>query len=77
MCTGEQWTTRDQLSEEKILSSYDLLNIGLEYSDGWKDFKFTPAIRVNNIFNKLYEVYDHIPQPGFNYEVNLGIEYKK
>ena len=77
MCTGEQWTTREQLSEEKILSSYDLLNIGLEYSVGWKDFKFTPAIRVNNIFNKLYEVYDHIPQPGFNYEVNLGIEYKK
>ncbi len=74
--TGEQWTTRDQMSEEKKLSSYDLLNAGAEYSIDWKDFKFTPAIRVNNIFNKLYEVYDHIPQPGFNYEVNLGIEWK-
>ena len=75
--TGEQWTTRDQLSEEKKLSSYDLLNAGVGYSVDWKDFKFTPALRFNNIFNKLYEIYDHIPQPGFNGEVYLGIEYRK
>ena len=73
---GEQWTTRDQLSEEKKLSSYDLLNAGVEYSFDWKDFTFTPAIKVNNILNKLYEIYDHIPQPGMNWEVNIGIEWK-
>lgn len=74
--TGEQWMNSDQSATEHRLSAYNLLNAGAEYSVDWKDFKFTPAIRVNNIFNKLYEIYDHVPQPGLNWEVNLGVEWK-
>ena len=74
--TGEQWTTRDQLSEEKKLPSYDLLNAGIEYTVKWKKIEFKPSIRVNNILNKLYEIYDYVPQPGFNWEVSLRLEYK-
>ena len=74
---GEQWSNSDQTATEHILPAYDILDAGVEYSVGWRKLEFIPAIRVNNIMNKLYEIYDHIPQPGFNYEVNLGIEYKK
>ena len=73
---GEQWSTFDQVSAEHQLPAYDLLNAGAEYSVSWKDFKLTPAIRVNNILDKLYEVYDHIPQPGFNWEANISINWK-
>ena len=73
---GEQWSNSDQAATEHLLPSYDLLNTSAEYSVDWKDFRFTPAIRVNNIFNKLYEIYDHIPQPGIKWEVNFRIEWK-
>ncbi len=73
---GEQWSNSYQATNEHQLPAYDLLNASCEYSIEWKDFKFTPAIRINNIFNKLYEIYVHVPQPGLNWEMNLGIEYK-
>ncbi len=73
---GEQWSNSEQTTTGHQLPAYDLLNAGIEYSISWKEFEFTPAIRVNNILNKLYEIYDHIPQPGINWEVNLGIEWK-
>jgi len=73
---GEQWSNSFQATNEHQLPAYDLLNASSQYSIEWKDFKFTPAIRINNIFNKLYEIYVHIPQPGLNWEMNLGIEYK-
>ena len=73
---GEQWTNSYQVTTEHLLPAYDLLNARIEYSISWGKFEFTPTIRVNNILNKLYEIYDHIPQPGINWEVNLGIEWK-
>ncbi len=73
---GEQWTNSYQATTEHLLPAYDLLNTRIEYSISWDKFEFTPTIRVNNILNKLYEIYDHIPQPGINWEVNLGIEWK-
>ncbi len=74
---GEQWVNSYQSTPEHLLPAYNLLTAGVEYAVDWKDFKITPAIRINNIFNKLYEIYHHVPQPGINWEVNLGIEWKK
>ncbi len=73
---GEQWTNSYQATTEHLLPAYDLLNARIEYSISWKKFEFIPTIRINNILNKLYEIYDHIPQPGINWEVNFGIEWK-
>ena len=73
---GEQWTNPYQSTTEHLLPSYKLLAVSSEYSVDWRNFKLIPAIRINNIFNKLYEIYDHVPQPGINWEVNLGIEWK-
>jgi len=74
--TGEQWSNSYQATTEHQLPAYDLLNASSGYSIDWGNLKFTPVIRVNNVFNKLYEIYDHIPQPGINCEMNLGIEWK-
>ena len=74
--TGEQWSNSYQVTAEHLLPAYDLLNADVEYFVKWKEFEFKPAIRVNNIFNKLYEIYNHVPQPGLNWEMNLGIEWK-
>ena len=73
---GEQWSNSDQSASEHLLPAYDLFSINLGYKIKWKDFEFKPVLRVNNIFNNLYEIYDHIPQPGINWEMNLGVEWK-
>lgn len=74
--TGEQWSVPDQSTSEHLLPAYDLINAEIGYSFKLKQFEFNPVIKVNNLLDNLYEVYDHIPQPGLNWEVNLNIEWK-
>ncbi|MCK4654300.1 MAG: TonB-dependent receptor, partial [Candidatus Cloacimonetes bacterium] len=74
--TSEQWSTRDQLTEEKQLPAYDLVDGNVFYSKQLRKFEIKTGIRANNIFDKLYEIYEYIPQPGFNWEVSIKIEYK-
>ena len=74
--TGEQWSTRDQLTEEKQLPAYELVDVNVFYSKQLRKFMIKTGIRANNIFDKLYEIYEYIPQPGFNWEVSIKIEYK-
>ncbi len=76
MHTGEQWTTRDQLMEEKQLPAYELVDAGLQYISYWNKFEIFSGIAMNNLFNELYEIYKYIPQPGFNWEMNLGVKYE-
>jgi vitamin B12 transporter len=74
--TGEQWTTRDQLVEEKKLSSYDLMNVSVNYKYSWKNWRILPAFNARNIFDKMYEIYDYVPQPGFNWEASLSVKWE-
>ena len=74
--TGEQCSTRDQLTEEKQLPAYELVDVNVFYSKQLRKFEIKTGIRANNIFDKLYEIYEYIPQPGFNWEVSIKIEYK-
>lgn len=74
--TGEQWTTRDQLMEEKQLPAYELFDAGWQYICYWNKFEILSGIAMNNLFNELYEIYKYIPQPGFNWEMNLGVKYE-
>jgi outer membrane receptor for ferrienterochelin and colicin len=76
MHTGEQWTTRDQLMEEMQLPAYELVDSGVQYICYWNKFEILLGIAINNLFNELYEIYKYIPQPGFNWEINLGVKYE-
>jgi len=74
--TGEQWTTRDQLTNEKKLPSYDLVNVTINYNYSWKNWQISPALNARNIFDKMYEIYDYVPQPGFNWEASLNVKWE-
>ncbi|MDO9578395.1 MAG: TonB-dependent receptor plug domain-containing protein [Candidatus Cloacimonadales bacterium] len=74
--TGEQTYTFDQLSDSQELPAYDLVNASVNYRIYWKRLQFTVGANANNIFNKLYEVYKYIPQPGFNWDVNVGVKWE-
>jgi len=76
LLVGEQWTVPDQASSEHILPAYDLLNSAIGYNSYIGNLVIRPTFKINNMLNNLYEVYDHIPQPGINWEMNLGIEWK-
>jgi len=52
------------------------VNAGVSYKLNWQKFEFTIGTKANNIFNKLYEVYKYIPQPGFNWDVNFGVKWE-
>ena len=74
--TGEQWTTRDQLIEEKKLPSYNIVNATINYKYSWKNWQILPAFSARNIFDKMYEIYDYVPQPGFNWEASLNVKWE-
>ena len=74
--TGEQTYTPDQQSDDQLLPAFDLVNAGVNYRIYWKQLQFTIGANANNIFNKLYEVYKYIPQPGFNWDVNVGVKWE-
>lgn len=74
--TGEQWTVPDQTTIEHLLPAYDLLNAAIGYNLYVGNFAVRTSFKLNNILNNLYEIYDHIPQPGVNWEMNLKIEWK-
>ena len=76
MRTGEQWTTRDQLMEEMQLPAYELVDAEVQYIYHWNKFEILLGIATNNLFNELYEIYKYIPQPGFNWEMSLGLKYE-
>ena len=74
--TGKQTYTHDQLSADQLLPAYELVNARVNYKLYWKKLQFTTGLNANNIFGKLYEVYKYIPQPGFNWDVNVGVKWE-
>jgi vitamin B12 transporter len=74
--TGKQAYTPDQQSAEQFLDAYDLVNVSLNYKFYWNRFQLTVGMNGNNLFDKLYEVYKYIPQPGFNWDVNVGVKWE-
>ncbi|MBC8415452.1 MAG: TonB-dependent receptor [Candidatus Cloacimonetes bacterium] len=74
--TGKRWDTLDQQTSENSLPAYDLLNAGLQYSIFWKNLELASGIVLHNISDNLYELYEHVPQPGFNWEMNLSLKYE-
>jgi len=70
--TGEQFTTSDN-SQRWVLDSYTLTAVGLSYIKSLSNHVFDISVRVNNVFDKEYEVRSSYPMPGRNY--NLSLKY--
>ncbi|KQC07849.1 MAG: hypothetical protein APR54_05480 [Candidatus Cloacimonas sp. SDB] len=74
--TGEQWTTRDQLSPVFKLPAFDLWNAEIYYKVPFADWEIETGLILKNLADKFYEIYEYSPQPGFNWEFNLNLKWE-
>ena len=72
--TGKQWTTTDQLNKETI-ASVMLYNSSLKYNYVYQKLKADIYLQLNNLFDKQYEIYAYVPQPGFNWLCGVTLRY--
>lgn len=70
---GEQYSTVDNLAGS--LPAFDLLSFASYLKYPYKDMEAVLDLKLNNLQNKRYEIYAHIPQPGFNWTVSLSLCY--
>lgn len=70
---GEQYSTVDNLAGS--IPAFDLLNFASYIKYPYRDMEALLSLKLNNLENKRYEVYAHIPQPGFNWNLSLGLSY--
>lgn len=73
--TGEQWTTMDQLTDEKRMDSFATVDLDIFYNIDIGRVLFRPGLIARNIMCTSYELYEYSPQPGYNWEVSLRLFY--
>ncbi|MBW6515578.1 MAG: TonB-dependent receptor [Candidatus Cloacimonetes bacterium] len=71
--TGVQWSTPDQLIQP--LDDYNLTNVEIGLIFEKLQLNWQISLTLNNIFDTRYEIYAYTPQPGFNWLLNLKINY--
>lgn len=72
--TGRQHTTFDQLV--RPLAAYGEFGSTFNYRFLYDRYNFFCQLNLNNINNKSYEIFAYTPNPGFNWELMLGLKYK-
>ncbi|MCK9557812.1 MAG: TonB-dependent receptor [Candidatus Cloacimonetes bacterium] len=72
--TGEQYSTVDNMIAP--LKGFDTLDTAGFYRIGLRFIDIRCDLRVNNILNKMYEIYAYTPQPGINWETGISISTK-
>ncbi len=72
---SEQWATRDQLNTQRKIEAYSLTDLSLSCDGSVGNWIVTPSIQLNNIFDKKYEIYEYMPEPGFNFQVGITIKF--
>ncbi|MBM4400086.1 MAG: TonB-dependent receptor, partial [Candidatus Cloacimonetes bacterium] len=72
--TGRQWKTRDNVIDP--IPAYTLYNAALSRSFSYRKCSSSVFVRLNNLFDKQYEIYDYVPQPGFNWLCGLNLQYR-
>jgi outer membrane cobalamin receptor len=69
---GKQWSTRDQLIPP--ISGYELFHTKSMYEIRSGATTTTLSLSVYNVFDKRYENYIYIPEPGRHWEISIGIQ---
>jgi outer membrane cobalamin receptor len=72
--TGRQWSTPDNLIDP--IPSLKLFNASLGYSRTFGKFNGQLSFSLNNLFDRQYEIYAYVPQPGFNWMSSLALKYE-
>jgi len=71
--TGRQYTTPDNLI--KPLTPWTLYGAGINCKLRLWRLSLLVYAQADNLFDRQYEVYDYVPQPGFNWSGGLKITY--
>ncbi|NQT78153.1 MAG: TonB-dependent receptor, partial [Bacteroidetes bacterium] len=71
--TGESYTTTDNLS---ALPGFYLMDISLKKEFVTKLLNIGIAARLNNIFNKDYQLVAYRPMPGRNFNLSISLNFK-
>jgi outer membrane cobalamin receptor len=72
--TGRQWKTPDNLIDP--LPEYFLYNVALGYSRSFGNISSNLYFRLNNVFDRYYEIYNYVPQPGMNWLSGISLKYE-
>lgn len=72
--TGRQWKTPDNLIDP--LPEFFLYGLAAGYGLSWKGLDGGLSFRLNNLFDRQYEIYDYVPQPGRNWLGGIVLKYK-
>jgi outer membrane cobalamin receptor len=70
---GRQWTTLDQLIAP--LKAYELYSTKSVYETKLFNIDTLFMLSVNNVFDKKYNNYYYIPEPGRHYEISIGVQF--
>ncbi len=70
---GKQYSTVDNLAGS--IPAFDLMNFASYLKYPYKDLELLVDLKLNNLEDKRYEIYAHIPQPGFNWNLGLSLSY--
>ena len=71
---SEQYSTVDNLAGS--MPEIDSINLSGYAHRSFGDLNATLTLQLNNLQDKRYEIYAHIPQPGFNYKIALRLRYE-
>jgi len=71
--TGRQWKTPDNLIDP--IPAFTLYGAGLNYGIAYKKLQADISLKLNNLFDRQYEIYDYVPQPGFNWLGGIALRY--
>ncbi len=72
--TGKQYPTRDQFIGP--LKGYEKWDSQSSIQYVYKKLSQELSVSFFNIFNKNYEIYDYIPEPGYNWQFMYKIQFK-
>jgi len=72
--TGRQWTTPDNLIDP--LPAVMLYGSSFKYACHYQQLSADIFLQLNNLFDKQYEIYAYVPQPGFNWLCGINLKYE-
>ncbi len=71
---GKQYSTVDNLIGS--MDAFALLNFDSHLNLSVYAVDLLLDLKLNNLLDHRYEIYAHIPQPGFNWSLGLSLSYK-
>jgi len=74
--TGSRYTTNDHSSSLDPLSAFNIINSGIILSHRFGAFRLALHAKVQNLFNKSYQIVAWYPMPGRNYLGSLNISMR-